>query len=76
MRCGHLVDGVCQGMYKGFGCIEEKCTYFQELKEAVCEHLVSFGYCMKYQRFHCIGPEECKGHAYPAIEQRLNIPAP
>ncbi|MEW5937249.1 MAG: hypothetical protein AB1665_05470 [Candidatus Thermoplasmatota archaeon] len=75
MRCIYLRDGVCQGMYKGFGCIEEKCAYFQALKEAVCEHLASSGYCTKYHRFHCLDPEECEGYTYPVIDLKVKTAA-
>jgi len=50
-------DGKCQGLYLGFACIRAKCL--MQDKEAVCPHCIGGDYCTKYNRFGCIGPENC-----------------
>ena len=65
--CKHLgEDGICQGMYRGFGCIPDRCAYVRGRKEPEkeerCEHLVEPSYCTKYHRFYCAGPESCETH--------------
>ena len=65
--CKHLGEaGVCQGMYRGFGCIQDRCAYLRNLKDAArdepCEHLVEPNYCSKYHRFYCAGPSSCDTH--------------
>jgi len=57
MDCPYISeDGQCQGPYKGFGCIGEKC---QVDKEVTCPHLVDGYYCSRYHRFGCPGPSNC-----------------
>ena len=57
-ECAHLTsEGRCKGMYKGFVCIKEKC---QADKSEKCPWSTSEGfYCMKFNRFECIGLESC-----------------
>jgi len=50
-------DGKCQGLYLGFACIRDKCL--MQDKEAACPHCIGGDYCTKYNRFGCIGPENC-----------------
>lgn len=54
MKCSHDVGNVCQGKYKGFGCIEHKCELYQDR----CEHLEG-DYCQKFKKFYCVGRGEC-----------------
>ncbi|MCK5548599.1 MAG: hypothetical protein KAI64_06265 [Thermoplasmata archaeon] len=54
MRCRFDDGDVCQGKYKGFGCIKDKCALYARR----CDHLVN-EYCMKYKRFFCVGDEDC-----------------
>jgi hypothetical protein len=58
MRCDFLAaDGKCTGQYNGFGCIKDKC---KAEKRKRCEFSTPEGfYCMKYQRFECVGSENC-----------------
>lgn len=59
--CKHLDEkGICQGKYKGFGCIEEKCKDpTKGPRSNKCKHGRDDGYCMKHKKFQCEG-EECK----------------
>ena len=50
-------DGKCMGLYYGFSCIKDKCR--MQNREAVCEYCIGGDYCLKYNRFGCIGPENC-----------------
>lgn len=66
--CKHLGENnVCQGMYRGFGCIQDRCAYLRGLqdpaKQEPCTHLVEPSYCAKYHRFYCTGPGSCETHA-------------
>ncbi len=58
--CKHLdASGICQGMYKGFGCIGDKCR--DKTKgpgQKRCRHGRADGYCMKHKKFQCEG-EAC-----------------
>ena len=56
--CQHLGhDGKCHGQYKGFLCIKDKCR-MQRTEH--CPHSAEEGsYCHKFQRFECIGKENC-----------------
>ena len=58
--CKHLDGkGICQGKYKGFGCIGDKCkdpTRGPGNKK--CRHGRDDGYCMKHKKFQCEG-EDC-----------------
>ncbi|NYT12152.1 MAG: hypothetical protein GKC03_06315 [Methanomassiliicoccales archaeon] len=57
MNCPFLAeDGLCRGVYQGFGCIGEKC---QANKEIECEFLVDGAYCSRYAKFGCPGPANC-----------------
>ncbi len=57
MECAYLdLEGKCRGPYKGFGCIQEKCTAD---RHAPCEHNEKGFYCRKYKRFECIGIGNC-----------------
>lgn len=58
MRCAHMDDeGKCQGRYRGFTCIKEKCRSDETKK---CNWSTEEGfYCHKFNRFECIGLENC-----------------
>ena len=58
--CKHLdANGICQGKYKGFGCIGDKCQDpTRGPRESKCRHLSGDGYCRKHGKFECPG-EEC-----------------
>ncbi len=58
MPCDYLTpEGKCDGQYKGFGCIKDKC---QADKRKRCEFSTPEGfYCLKYRRFECVGTENC-----------------
>jgi hypothetical protein len=58
--CKHLDEkGICQGKYKGFGCISDKCLDpTKGPRGSQCKHGRADGYCMKYKKFQCEG-EEC-----------------
>ena len=52
IECRHLdKEGICQGKYKGFGCIGDKC---QDPTRGPKENK---GYCSKHKKFNC----ECEG---------------
>jgi hypothetical protein len=57
-ECIHLTDeGRCKGMYKGFICIKDKCLADRAEK---CPWSTEEGfYCMKFNRFECIGLQNC-----------------
>ncbi len=61
--CKHLGDdGICNGTYKGFGCIGERCILVREAvapKPRTCEHLHESTYCSKYHKFFCPGQDIC-----------------
>ncbi|NLX48252.1 MAG: hypothetical protein GXY70_08825 [Euryarchaeota archaeon] len=50
-------DGKCYGLYYGFACIKDKCK--MEDREASCPYCIGGDYCTKYNRFGCVGPENC-----------------
>lgn len=50
-------DGKCNGLYYGFLCIKEKCQMVN--REAACEFCIGGDYCIKYNRFGCVGLENC-----------------
>lgn len=50
-------DGKCRGLYFGFTCIKDKCK--MQNKEAACPHCIGGDYCLKFNRFGCIGPDNC-----------------
>ena len=58
MLCEYLdPDGKCTGLYKGFSCIQDKCR--AEARKR-CEFSSPEGfYCLKYNRFECVGAENC-----------------
>jgi hypothetical protein len=57
-ECAHLdQEGKCHGRYDGFTCIKEKC---RADKGDRCSWSTEEGfYCMKFNRFECIGRENC-----------------
>jgi len=58
IRCADLgEDGRCQGKYRGFSCIKDKCRS-EEAKRCAWSTEEGF-YCLKFNRFECIGPENC-----------------
>lgn len=65
MRCEFEDDeGWCQGEYKGFGCIKNKCAIYNKMilkdNNGKCQYLATDGkYCLKYKKFFCIGIEKC-----------------
>jgi len=64
-NCQHLGEGgICNGTYKGFGCIGERCVLVREAQapkpKASCEHLHESTYCSKYHKFFCPGAEACE----------------
>ena len=69
MKCTYESEGSCQGKYKGFGCIEDKC----ELYAQRCEHLQG-SYCGKYARFFCVGSEDCA--SFERYAERMNARKP
>ena len=53
-------NGICRGLYDGFGCIADKC------KDSTagpgvsrCAHMRGDGYCKKFGKFHCMGEDKC-----------------
>ena len=58
MECDYLdTEGRCTGQYKGFSCIKDKCRAGEKKR---CEFSTPEGfYCLKYQRFECVGLENC-----------------
>ncbi|HUT27667.1 MAG TPA: hypothetical protein VMW85_06455 [Methanomassiliicoccales archaeon] len=50
-------DGKCQGLYFGFTCIEDKCR--MQNRESQCKYCIGGDYCLKYNRFGCVGLENC-----------------
>lgn len=54
-------DGKCQGMYSGFGCIEDKCKDpAAGFAQDSCVHMSANGYCEKYRKFYCLGEIGCQ----------------
>ena len=45
-------DGRCEGLYKGFGCIKDKCQQPSKVKPNACAH-------MRHGKLSCIGGENC-----------------
>jgi hypothetical protein len=64
--CAHLGEnGICNGTYKGFGCIGERCVLVREAaspRPRTCEHLHESTYCSKYHKFFCPGTDACEAH--------------
>jgi hypothetical protein len=58
--CKHIDEkGICQGKYKGFGCISDKCLDpTKGPKASQCKHGRADGYCKKLKKFQCEG-EDC-----------------
>jgi hypothetical protein len=58
--CRHLgSDGICQGKYKGFGCIGDRCKDpTRGPGKPRCRHGRADGYCKKHRKFECAG-EDC-----------------
>ncbi|MBN1109645.1 MAG: hypothetical protein JXA45_02675 [Methanomassiliicoccales archaeon] len=57
-ECRYLgPDGKCLGLYYGFTCIGDKCR--MPNREAACPFCIGGDYCLKFNRFGCIGPENC-----------------
>ncbi len=52
-------DGRCEGLYKGFGCIKDKCQQPSKSKPNACTHLRHDGFCLKLGKLSCIGEENC-----------------
>lgn len=50
-------DGKCNGLYYGFLCIKDKCQ--MQNRDASCEFCIGGDYCIKYNRFGCVGPDNC-----------------
>jgi hypothetical protein len=50
-------DGKCNGLYYGFLCIKDKCK--MQNREASCQFCIGGDYCIKYNRFGCVGQENC-----------------
>ena len=51
-------EGLCEGPYKGYACIRERCDHWKESHR--CEyHDVTGDYCHKYARFGCVGKDCC-----------------
>ena len=51
--CRHLdEEGICQGKYKGFGCIEDKCQD-PTRGPKINEENIDDGYCTKHNKFNC-----------------------
>ncbi|MCG7844096.1 MAG: hypothetical protein MIO90_01540 [Methanomassiliicoccales archaeon] len=50
-------DGKCNGLYYGFTCIKDKCK--MQNREATCEFCIGGDYCLKYNRFGCVGKDNC-----------------
>jgi hypothetical protein len=72
--CKHLGEGgICGGMYRGFGCIQDKCAYIKGLQRAAeeepCQHLVA-SYCAKFGKFHCAGAGSCDSHVAHVERER------
>ena len=60
--CKHLdKDGICQGKYKGFGCIGDKCKDSTRGPGNKCRFLRDDGYCTKHKKFQCDG-EDCEDY--------------
>ena len=59
--CRHLdEEGICQGKYKGFGCIGDKCQDpTRGPKLSGCKFLRGDGYCKKHGKFECPGEKDC-----------------
>ncbi|MFH0815873.1 MAG: hypothetical protein V1934_03550 [Methanobacteriota archaeon] len=67
-NCQHLgEDGICNGTYKGFGCIGERCVLVREAQspkpKAQCGHLHESTYCSKHHKFFCPGMDACETQA-------------
>lgn len=57
-KCPRLgPDGRCNGLYYGFLCIKDKCQ--MPNRESACEFCIGGDYCIKYNRFGCVGPQNC-----------------
>jgi hypothetical protein len=58
--CKHLDEkGICQGKYKGFGCIQGKCLDpTKGPRSSQCKHGRADGYCKTRKKFQCEG-EDC-----------------
>ena len=60
VQCDYLdTEGRCEGMYKGFGCIEDKCRQESKIKPKKCVHLRGDGFCEKLGKLNCIGETDC-----------------
>ncbi len=46
-------DGRCEGLYKGFGCIKDKCKQTERTKNGD-------DYCSKCGKFHSSGQADCE----------------
>jgi hypothetical protein len=57
-QCAHIdLEGKCRGKYEGFMCIREKCRADRTSR---CPWSTEEGfYCLKFNRFECIGKENC-----------------
>lgn len=61
-KCRHIdEEGVCHGLYDGFGCIGDICKDSTAgPSSSKCGHMRGDGYCKKFGKFHCLGEEECE----------------
>ena len=60
VECDYLdLEGRCEGLYKGFGCIQDKCMQESKKRPAGCKHLRDDGYCLKLGKLHCSGESNC-----------------
>lgn len=60
IECDYLgQDDRCEGLYKGFGCIKDKCQQPSKTKPDTCSHMRYDGFCEKLGKLSCIGGENC-----------------
>ncbi len=62
IKCKNIDDdGLCRGLYDGFGCIGDKCKDTTAGPASnKCTFMRGDGYCQKYGKFHCIGEDKCE----------------
>ena len=60
IECDYLDnDARCEGLYKGFGCIKDKCQQPSKIKPEACSHMRHDGFCEKLGKLSCIGEKNC-----------------
>lgn len=61
IECDYLTDeNRCDGLYKGFGCIKDKCQVENKKRPEGCIHKrQEDGFCEKLGKLFCPGGDSC-----------------